>query len=113
MDKIYVLRPGDGPIESLSWIPPVLRSVTAPIRRLSIELMIKSLNHLDSMDWSQIDHILANQESLRWLTEVGVTVTSTSALRGTIDAQTLKTFVAQRLPMTSKRGILHCVAGNS
>lgn len=113
MDKIYVLRPGDGPMESLLWIPPVLRSVTAPIRRLCIELMIKNLDHIDSMDWSQVDHILANQESLRWLTEVCVTVMSTSAIRGTIDTEALKAFITQRLPMTSQRGILRCIAGKS
>ena len=113
MDKIYVLRPGDGPMESLSWIPPVLRNVTAPIRRLCLELMIKNIDHLDSMDWSQIDRILTNQESLRWLTEVGVTVMSTSAIRGTIDTEALKTFIAQRLPVTSQRGILRCTIGKS
>jgi hypothetical protein len=111
MDKIYVLRPGDGPMESLLWIPPVLRSVTAPIRKLCIELMIKNPDHLDSMDWQQVDHILANQESLRWLTEVGVTVMPTSAIRGIIDTNALKALVAQRLPMTSQRGILRCIVG--
>jgi len=113
MDKIYVLRPGDGPMESLLWIPPVLRSVTAPIRRLCIELMIKNLDHIDSMDWSQVDHILANQESLRWLAEVCVTVMSTSAIRGTINTEALKASIAQRLPVTSQRGILRCTVGRS
>ena len=113
MDKIYVLRPGDGPMESLSWIPPVLRSITAPVRRLCIELMIKNLNHIDSMDWPQVDHILANQESLRWLTEVDITVMSTSAIRATVDTEALKAFIAQRLPVTSQRGILRCIVGKS
>ena len=113
MDKIYVLRPGDGPMESLLWIPPVLRSVTAPIRRLCIELMIKNLDHIDSMDWSQVDYILANQESLRWLTEVRVTIMSTSAIRRTIDAEALRASIARRLPMTSQRGILHCIVRKS
>ena len=113
MDKIYVLRPGDGPMESLLWIPPVLRSVTAPIRRLCIELMIKNLHHVDSMDWPQVDHILTNQESLQGLNEVGVTIISTSAIRGTIDAEALKAFIAKRLPMTSQRGILRCSVGKS
>ena len=111
MDKIYVLRPGDGPMESLLWIPTALRSVTAPVRKVCLELMIKNIDHLDSMDWSQIDHILTNQESLRWLTEVGVTVTSTSAIRGTIDTEALKAFIAHKLPMTSQRGILRCIVG--
>lgn len=113
MDKIYVLRPGDGPMESLLWIPKVLSSITAPIRRLCIELMIKNIEHIDSMDWSQVDHILANQESLRWLTEVCVTVMSTSAIRGAVNAEALKAFVAQRLPMASQRGILCCIVGKS
>ncbi|KAF9653706.1 hypothetical protein BDM02DRAFT_3107685 [Thelephora ganbajun] len=113
MDKIYVLRPGDGPMESLSWIPLVLRGVTASIRKLCIELMIKNIDHLDSMDWSQVDHILTNRESLQWLTEVSVTVMSTSAIRGTIDTEALKGFVAQRLPMTSQRGVLRCTVGKS
>jgi len=113
MDKIYVLRPGDGPMESLLWIPLVLRSVTAPISKLCIELMIKNIDHLDSMDWSQIDRILTNQESLRSLTEVSVTVMSNSALRGTIDTKALKSFIAQRLPATSQRGILRCTVGKS
>lgn len=113
VDKIYVLRPGDGPMESLLWVPPVLRSVTAPIRKLFIELMIKNIDHLDSVDWSQVDHILTTQESLRWLTEVRVTVMSTSAVRGIIDTEALKAFVARKLPMTSQRGILRCTVGKS
>ena len=100
-------------MESLLWIPPVLRSVTAPIRRLCIELMIKNLDHLDSMDWAQVDHILTNQESFRWLNEVAVTVMSTSAIRRAIDTEALKAFIAQRLPMTSRRGILRCIVGKS
>jgi len=111
MDKIYVLRPGDGPMESLSWIPPVLRSVTAPIRRLFIELVIKNLDHIDSMDWPQVDRMLTNQESLRWLTEVGITVMSTSAIRGAINTEVLMAFIVQRLPMTFQRGILRCIVG--
>ena len=99
MDKIYVLRPGDGPMESLLWIPPALRSITAPIQKLCIELMIKNIDYLDSVDWPQVDHILANQEPLRWLTEVTVTVMSTSAIRRIIDTEALKVFVVQRLPM--------------
>ena len=113
MDKIYVLRPGDGPMESLLWIPPMLRSVTAPIRKLCVELMIKNINHLDSVDWPQVDHILTNQEPFQRLTEVSVTVMSTSAIRGTIDIDALKGFVVQRLPMTSQRGILRCTVGKS
>ena len=109
MDKIYVLRPGDGPMESLMWIPLVLKSVTAPIRRLSIELVIRNIDHLGSMDWGQVDHILTHQESLQQLTEVSVYVMSTSAIRGTIDAEALKASVGLRLPMTSGRGILRCV----
>lgn len=100
-------------MESLSWIPPVLRSVTAPIRTLCLELMIKNIDHLDSMDWSQIDHILTNRESLRRLTEVSVTVMSTSAIRAAIDTEALKAFIARRLPMTSQRGILRCIVGKS
>ena len=113
MDKIYVPRPGDGPMESLLWIPPVLRSVAAPIRKLCIELMIKNIDHLDSMDWPQVDHILTNQEPLRWLTEVSINAMSTSLIRGTIDKEALKVSVSQRLPMTSQRGILRCTVGKS
>lgn len=113
MDKIHVLRPGDSPAESLSWIPLVLRSITAPIRRICIELMINNTDHLDSMDWSQIDHILTNQVSLRCLTEVSVSVMSTSAICGTIDTEALKAFVARRLPLTSQRGILRRTVGKA
>jgi len=111
MDRIYVPRPGNGPVESLLWIPLVLKSVTAPIRRLFIELMIKNIHHLDSMDWPQVDHILTNLESLRWLTEVRVNVISTSANRGTIDTEALRTFIGQKLPSSSQRGILRCISG--
>lgn len=90
-------------MESLSWIPPVLRSVTAHIQKLFIELMIKSINHLDAVDWPQVDQVLTNQEPLRWLTEVNVTVMSTSAIRRTIDIDAFKAFVAQRLPMTTRK----------
>lgn len=113
MDKIHVSRPGDGPAEPLSWIPLVLRSVTAPIRRLCIELMISNTDHLDSIDWSQIDHILTNRETLRCLTEVSFTVISTSTIRGTIDTEALKAFVARRLPLTSQRGILRRTVGKA
>lgn len=78
-----------------------LRSITAPIRKLCIELMIKQIDYLDSVDWPQVDHILTNQEPLRWLTEVSVTAMSTSVIRGTIDNEALKVSVARRLPMTS------------
>ena len=113
MEKIYVLRPGEGPMESLLWIPPALRSITAPTRKLCIELMIKNIDYLDSVDWPQVDHILANQELLRWLTEVSVTVMLTSAIRRTIDTEALKGFVIQRLPMTSQRGILRRTVGKT
>ena len=113
MDKIYVLRPGDGPMESLSWVPLVLESVTAPIRRLCIELMIKNIDHLDSMDWSKVDRILTNRESFRSLTEVSVSVLPTTAIRRAIDTDALKTFIGQRLPVTSRRGVLSCVVGKS
>jgi len=113
VDKIYVLRPGIGPTESLLCIPLVLRSTAAPIRKLCVELRIMIIDHLDSVDWSQIDHILTNQEPLRQLIEVNVTVISTSAIRGTIDTKTLKASVARRLPMTSQRGILRCGIGRS
>ena len=112
MDRIYVPRPGEGPTESLLWIPQVLKSVTAPIRRLCIELMIKDIKHLDSMDWPQVDHILTNLESLRWLTEVRVSVMSTSASRGALDTEALRTLICQSLPMTSQRGLLRCIIGN-
>lgn len=113
MDRVYVPRPGDGQMESLFWIPLVLKSVTAPIRRLCIELMIRKIDHLDSVGWPQVDHILTNLESLRWLTEVRVNVTSTSANRGIIDTEALRIFIGQRLPMTSQRGILRCIIGKS
>lgn len=113
MDKIYVLRPGDGPMESLLWIPLVLWSVTAPIRKLCIELMIKNIDYLDSMDWSKLDHILIHQESLRWLTEVTIHVISTTAIRRTIDVNALKALIAERLPTTFQRGILRCIVRES
>ena len=106
MDKIYVLCPGDGPMESLLWILPVLRNVATPIRKLCIE-------HLDSVGWPQVDHILTDQEPLRRLTQVSVIVMSTSAIRRIIDADALKVFAAQRLPMTSQRGILRCIVERS
>ena len=109
MDKIYVPRPGDGSVESLSWVPLLLKSVTAPIRRLCIELMIRSIDHLDSVGWPQVDHILTNLESLRWLTEVRVNVTSISASRRAIDTEALRAFISQRLPITSQRDILRIV----
>lgn len=111
MDRIHVPRAGDGPMESLLWIPLVLKSITAPIRRLCIELMIGNIEHLNSVDWPQVDHILTNLESLRRLTEVRVNVISTSANRGTIDIEALSSFIGQRLPATCQRGILRCIIG--
>ncbi|KAF9646054.1 hypothetical protein BDM02DRAFT_3119280 [Thelephora ganbajun] len=89
----------DGPMESLPWIPLVLRGVTPSIRKICVELVIKNIDHHDSMDWSQ--------------SGVSVTVISTSAIRGIIDTEALKAFVARRLPMTSQRGILRCTVGKS
>jgi len=57
MDKIYVLCSGGGPMESLLWIPPVLRCVTAPIRRIGIEVVIKKHRPSRFHGLAQVDHI--------------------------------------------------------
>src|SRR5579872_4326454 len=98
---------------SLAWIPGVLRGLSAPIRKLVLEISAREISQLDAVPWSMIDEVVADPLNAqfgaldrveilldhRWSSEGG------SFLKG---GETLHEVFRPRLPQIGGMGLLRC-----
>ena len=97
-----------GPLHTITsaWVPVALNGVPPTLRKLTVEIVVGHLSHLDTFLWSAMDEILASRLQSVEIVEIllATPIGKAYLLDGVYQD------IERRLPLAAQRGVLRCSA---
>jgi hypothetical protein len=91
---------------TFAWVPVALNGVPPTVRKLTVEIVVGHLSHLDIFLWSAMDEILASRLQSVAIVEVLLA----TPIGKTFLLDNVYRDIERRLPLAAQRGVLRCSA---